>query len=400
MIIERRQKQQLLDLLEYFPVVCIVGPRQVGKTTLVKSMIGRLGREAVYIDLEYPPDENKLSDPVLFFEQNVEKCVIIDEVQRKPGLFPVLRSMIDRKRAPGRFILLGSASPGLIRDSSESLAGRIAFMELYPLHLLEVNEYYDYTRHWFAGGFPNALLAPKRQLSQKWLQQFVQTYTERDLPLLGFPGTSKIAARLWHMLAHFNGNIWKATSFANSLDLTVPTVNRYLDFFESAFLVRRLQPWGMNAKKRLVKSPKVYMRDTGLLHYLAGINDFDMLMGNVQIGSSWENYVIEQISQLLPDDFSVFYYRTQAGAEADLIIVKGIKPLYCIEIKYSSNPKVTKSFMNVIEDLNTSLNYIITPASDTYWINKQIRVTNLTDFLNVILSTPASQDLPQNDQGE
>ncbi|RLD70589.1 MAG: ATPase [Bacteroidetes bacterium] len=385
MIIERKQKQQILDLLGYFPVVGIVGPRQVGKTTLAKSLINKLERKTIYIDLEYPEDLNKLTDPVLFFQQNTDKCIIIDEVQRKPDLFPVLRSIIDQKREAGRFILLGSASPEMIRDTSESLAGRIAYIELSPFNLPEINKLFTYDKHWFFGGFPNALLAPNPKLSKIWLQQFVQTYIERDLPMLGFPGSPQITSRLWQMLAHYNGNLWNATSFANALDISVPTVNRYIDFFEEAFLIRRLQPWGVNAKKRLVKSSKIYIRDTGLLHYLAGISDFNNLQGNMLIGSSWENYVIEQIYQLLPSDFKMYFYRTQAGAEADLIIVKGIEPIYCIEIKYSSNPKVSKGLMNVIKDLETKKNYIITPISDTYSINEFVTVTNLQTFINEII---------------
>ncbi len=386
MLVERKHKQQVLDLLEYFPVVGIVGPRQVGKTTLVKSLMGQLKRKSLYIDLEYPEDLNKITDPVLFFEQNPDVCIIIDEVQRRPDLFPLLRSVIDRKREPGRFILLGSASPEIIRDTSESLAGRIAYIELPPFNLLEIIDNTPYDKHWFYGGFPNALLAPNHKIAKTWLQQFVQTYIERDLPMLGFPGSSQVASRLWQMLAHYNGNILNTVSFANALGISVPTVNRYLDFFENAFLIRRLQPWGINTKKRLVKSPKIFIRDSGLLHYLAGIDNMNFLLGNVLIGSSWENYVIEQIYQLLPQEIAIYFYRTHAGAEADLIIVKGLRPVCCIEIKYSSSPKSSKGLMNVIADLETVKNYIICPNADTYMINKQVKVTKLLVFLTEYLS--------------
>ena len=385
MMIDRRHKQQILELLEYFPVVGIVGPRQVGKTTLVKSLMGQLKRKSIYIDLEYPEDLNKLTDPVLFFKQNPDACIIIDEVQRRPDLFPVLRSVIDRKREPGRFILLGSASPEIIRDTSESLAGRIAYIELPPFNLLEIIDKISYDKHWFYGGFPNALLAPNQKYAKIWLQQFVQTYIERDLPLLGFPGSPQIASRLWQMLAHYNGNLMNATNFGNALGISVPTVNRYLDFFEEAFLIRRLQPWRTNAKKRLVKSSKIFIRDTGLLHYLAGIIDINSLLGNVLIGSSWENYVIEQIYQLLPSEYSIFFYRSHAGAEADLLLVKGIEPICCIEIKYSSSPKVSKGLISVISDLETANNFIITPASDTYVLNPQLTVMRLINFLTIQL---------------
>jgi len=384
-MIDRKDRQHVLDLMEYFPIVGIVGPRQVGKTTLVKALKGQLNRETIYIDLEYPQDLNKLTDPVLFFEQNPDACIIIDEVQRMPELFPVLRSVIDRKREPGRFILLGSASPEIIRDTSESLAGRIAYVELSPFNLLEIGDVISYDKHWFYGGFPNALLAPNPKLAKIWLQQFVQTYIERDLPLLGFPGSPQITSRLWQMLAHYNGNLLNATSFANALSISVPTVNRYLNFFEDAFLIRRLRPWEINAKKRLVKSPKIYIRDTGLLHQLAGVTDFSSLLGNVLIGSSWENYVIEQVYQLLSPEYKLYFYRTQAGAEADLILVNGIKPICCIEIKYTSSPKVSKGLMSVISDIATTKNYIITPTSDTYSLNPQLTVVSLVNFLSIQL---------------
>ncbi len=384
-MIDRKDRQHVLDLMEYFPIVGIVGPRQVGKTTLVKALKGQLNRETIYIDLEYPQDLNKLTDPVLFFEQNPDACIIIDEVQRMPELFPVLRSVIDRKREPGRFILLCSASPEIIRDTSESLAGRIAYVELSPFNLLEIGDVISYDKHWFYGGFPNALLAPNPKLAKIWLQQFVQTYIERDLPLLGFPGSPQITSRLWQMLAHYNGNLLNATSFANALSISVPTVNRYLNFFEDAFLIRRLRPWEINAKKRLVKSPKIYIRDTGLLHQLAGVTDFSSLLGNVLIGSSWENYVIEQVYQLLSPEYKLYFYRTQAGAEADLILVNGIKPICCIEIKYTSSPKVSKGLMSVISDIATTKNYIITPTSDTYSLNPQLTVVSLVNFLSIQL---------------
>ena len=202
--------------MEYFPVVGIVGPRQVGKTTLAKAIRPQLKRKVLYIDLEYPGDLNKLADPVLFLEQNQDSCIIIDEVQRMPNLFPILRSIIDKNREPGRFILLGSASPELIRDTSESLAGRIAYVELSPFNLLEISDVFTYDKHWFFGGFPNALLAKNDKIARIWLQQFVQTYIERDLPTLGFTGSTIVASRLWQMLAHYNGNLLNASSFCKS----------------------------------------------------------------------------------------------------------------------------------------------------------------------------------------
>jgi len=384
-MIQRKHTKHILELMDYFPVVGIVGPRQVGKTTLAKAISPQIKKDVLYVDLEYPGDLNKFADPVLFLEQNQNACIIIDEVQRMPDLFPVLRSIIDKNREPGRFILLGSASPELIRDTSESLAGRIAYVELSPFNLLEINDHYTYDKHWFLGGFPNALMATNDKIARIWLQQFVQTYIERDLPALGFAGSTMVASRLWQMLAHNNGNLLNATSFSNALGVSVPTVVRYLDFFEEAFLIRRLRPWEFNTKKRLVKSPKIYIRDTGLLHYLAGIPDINSLLGNILIGSSWENYVIEQVGHMLPNEYKMFFYRTQAGAEVDLVIVKGIVPVSCIEIKFSSTPKQSKGFTQVMSDLDTKFNFIITPNSDTFNINQDVMVTNLVDFLTIQL---------------
>lgn len=385
-MIIRKVQNHIHDLLGYFPAVGIIGPRQVGKTTLVKQLMTQIKQPSVYLDLEYPGDLSKLNDPVLFLEQNQDYCILINEVQRMPELFPVLRSLIDQNRSAGRFILLGSVSPEIIRSSSESLAGRIAYVQLTPFNFLEVQDISTLNLHWFRGGFPEALLAPDDNLSKTWLQQFVMTYIERDLPMLGFPGTPQVANRLWQMLAHYNGNLLNASNFSKALGISVPTSLKYIDFFENAFLVRRLQPWEFNAKKRLVKSPKIYIRDTGLLHHLAGIKDFNSLMGNILIGSSWEGYVIEQIAQILPDDYGVYFYRTQAGAEADLVIVRGIKPICCIEIKFTSRPSVSKGLMNVISDLGTQKNYIITPQSDTFYVNKQVQVMKLADFIRNELS--------------
>ena len=385
-MIARILNNTILELLEYFPVVAIVGPRQVGKTTLAKHLMKQIDKETVYLDLEYPEDLNKLDNAALYLEHYQTKCIIIDEIQRKPELFPILRSIIDRKRTPGRFILLGSASPKLIKDSSESLAGRIAYTELHTFNLLEISKEKTMQKHWFLGGFPNSILAPKEKYAQNWTKQFIQSYIERDLPILGFPATPKLSYRLWQMLAHYNGNIWNASSFANSLGISVPTVNKYIDFFEEAFLIRRLQAWHINAKKRLIKSPKIYLRDTGILHYLAGINSFDGLLGNAMLGASWEAYAIEQIYQLLPQEFGINYYRTSAGAEVDLVISKNIKPICCIEIKYTSAPKISAGFLNVIADLGTSQNYIITVNSENYPIKDNIEVNNLADFLKNIIS--------------
>ena len=386
MYIQRIIKSDVLELIENFPIIGIIGPRQVGKTTFVKELISQINKESVYLDLELPEDLSKLQDPQLYLEQHEEKCIILDEIQRLPGIFNILRALIDRKRQPGRFIVLGSASPHLLRQSSETLAGRIVYAELSPLNLMEVNKNHNMANHWFRGGFPEAFLSGKSKIFAIWMRNFIQTYLERDLPMLGLTADSILMRRFWTMIAHYHGGIWNASTFANSLGVTVPTINRYLNFLEGAFIVRRLKPYYFNTKKRLVKSPKIYIRDTGILHYLAGISDIESLHGHSLIGHSWEGYAIEQIYQILPGELELFFYRTHHGAECDLVLVKGIKPLACIEIKYTSQPKITKGFRITIDDLKTENNFIITPQSETYPVSNSITVSNLGDFLSSQLS--------------
>ncbi len=381
MLIQRKITDEIIDLIKQFPVVGIIGPRQVGKTTLAKYLIKRINNECIYLDLELPEDQNKLSEPQLFLEHHLDKCVILDEIQQIPQLFPILRALIDKKRQPGQYVILGSASPNLLRQSSETLAGRIAFKELTPFNLTEIINYSEMNAHWFKGGFPQAFLAPEEASYRTWMKNFVQTYLERDLPLMGLTINPALMRRFWTMLAHFHGGVWNASNFAKSLELSVPTINRYLEFLEAAFIINRLQPFYFNIKKRLVKAPKIYIRDSGMLHYLAGIPTFDDLLGNILLGNSWEGYVIEQIRQIVPDEIELYYYRTHNGAESDLVLVKGHKPVACIEIKYAAAPKVSKGFLISVEDLGSNNNFIITPQSDTYPIRNNVLVCNLYNFL-------------------
>lgn len=380
-MIDRRYHERLLKLLSYFPVVGIVGPRQVGKTTLVKSLKQIVSTETVYLDLEYPNDLNKLTDPTLFLEKLAASCVIIDEVQRRPDLFPIIRSLVDQDRRPGRFIILGSASPELIRDSSESLAGRIAYVEITPFNRSEIKPI-DIESHWFRGGFPNSLLAPDDELSQIWLSQFVKTYIERDLPMLGFPADPSTTSRFWRMLANHSGNLLNTSQIANSLGLSVPTIKRYINFFENAYLIRLLPPFESNAKKRITKSSKIYLRDTGLMHNLMGTQSLDQLYGNPMIGASWEAYVIEQIATVIPENYQLSFYRTHAGAEMDLVISIANKVIACVEVKFSSNPKLTKGFWTSLDDLNPNIAYVIIPKKTTaYPIHDKVSVVGLDEFL-------------------
>jgi uncharacterized protein len=385
-MIERSIKKEIKELLSYFPVVGMVGARQVGKTTLAKEILKELDKPSIYLDLELPEDLNKLTEPDLFLTQYQNYCVILDEVQRVPRLFPVLRSLIDQNRLPGRFFLLGSASPDLIRDASESLAGRIVYKQLAPLHLLEIHQEITLENHWLRGGFPDSLLAPLDKLSNTWRRSFVQSYVERDLALLGLNANPSIIRKFWTMLSHFHGNVWNAQSFARSLGVTSPTISRYLHFMEQAYLVFTLPSYNANVKKRLIKAPKVYIRDSGILHHLTGIQSIEQLYGNVLAGASWEGYVIEQIRNVLDDDKELYFYRTHEGTECDLVIVEGGYPKVAVEIKFTNAPKVSKGFYIAIEDLKTENNFVITPSSESYPLSENVRVCNLFSFLNKIRS--------------
>ncbi len=380
-MIIRNKIRNIAESMEFFPIVGIIGPRQVGKTTIAKELSKIITKETIYLDLENPRDIAKLQDPVLYFEDNIDKCIILDEIQNKPELFPILRSMVDLKREAARFIILGSASPDSLRATSESLAGRIAYTELTPFNLTEVYKEKIQDRLWLRGGYPNAFLSPKAKFVEQWHYNYIKTYVERDLPNLGLSVDKNTLMKLFQMLSHIHADIINYSNLSKSLSLSVNTIKKYISFFESAFLVRLLQPFHTNIKKRLIKSPKVYIRDSGILHYLQNINEKEDLYGNPLIGNSWEGFVIEQISELLPDKYQVYFYRTQNGAECDLVIAKSQKPIISIEIKYSSAPKLSKGSFYSFKDLQTENNYVITPNSDDYLIKENVRVCSLYQFL-------------------
>ena len=323
-MIKRFIENKVEKSLKYFPVIAIIGPRQVGKTTLAKSIAKLIDKESVYIDLENPRDLAKIQDPVLYFEANQNKCIILDEIQRSPELFPVLRSMIDLNRVAGRFVLLGSASPDVIRDSSESLAGRIAYIELAPFNLTEIASVINSNTNklWLQGGFPDAFLLDDREMLTDWHYNYIKTYVERDLPNLGLKVSGSVLMKLIQMLSHVHGDLMNYSGLSKSLGLDINTIKKYINFFEEAFIIKQLKPFHPNIKKRLVKAPKVFIRDSGVLHYLQNISDAEDLFGNPLIGNSWEGFAIEQIRQLLPQKYQVFYYRTQDGSECDLVIDK------------------------------------------------------------------------------
>lgn len=381
-MIKRFGQHKIEKLLNGFPCVAIIGPRQVGKTVLAKQ-IKLLYPDSIYLDMELQRDFLKLSDAETFLSQFKDQLIIIDEVQRRKNLFPILRALIDMNKKPGRFLLLGSAAPDLIRDSSESLAGRIAYFELTPFLLKEINSIYLLDDLWFQGGFPDPFL--NRQIWSDWMNNFINTYFERDLPMLGFPADSMTGKRLWLMLAHLHGNLVKYSEIAKSLELSINTVKKYIAFLESAFLIRTIQPFHSNIKKRLVKSPKVYIRDSGILHFLLGIDNFEQLHGNPKMGNSWEGFVIEQITPILPINRQIFFYRTHDGAEIDLVVTKGGNPISAIEIKYGSEIKLSRGNTLAIQTLKTKNNYILIKEDVDYLTSKNLRVCGLNTFLEKYL---------------
>jgi hypothetical protein len=381
-MIERELHKEILYLLKNFPAVAILGARQVGKTTLAKQIAAKINKPFIYLDLENPLDVRKLSDPYTFLTENKNNLIIIDEVQTIPSLFSVLRSVIDEKRNNGRFILLGSASPELVKGVSESLAGRIAYRELSPVNYKELTGTITRNKHWLRGGFPRALLSKTDKAATEWLNGFAKSYIERDLSkLFGVEFSSSVISRLLSMLSHINGSVWNAEMIARSLGVTAPTVNRYVDFLEGAFLVHRLPPFYINTRKRLVKAPKVYIRDSGLLHSLSSVQSLIQLKGHPVAGASWEGYIVEQVKQLKPPGTELFYYRTQAGAEYDMVIAKGIKPLACIEVKLNNAPVITKGNFQSLADLKTKENFVVVPDVNQYKTKEGIIICNVNTFI-------------------
>ena len=386
MIFRRNIEEKTRSFINIFPVVAILGPRQCGKTTFTKYFIEKYINSYVYLDLEKPTDYDKLENAQFYFSQNIDKYIIIDEIQRKPDLFPVIRSFVDENRENSKFIILGSASPDLIKQSSETLAGRIGYIELAPFSYDELKTNYDFKKHHFAGGFPPAYLSENIETSKIWLDNFMRTYIERDLPLLGLKANPQTVRRLWEMLAWQAGNLINYNTLASSLGISNHTVINYIDFLENSYIAYRLQPFFYNIKKRLVKTPKIYISDTGLLHRLLRIADYEQLLGNPSVGNSWENFVINQIKIQKSNDYEMYFYRTHAGAELDLLLVKGLKPHLAVEIKFAGRPRVTKGLISSIETLKTENNYIIISIpNEDYQIKENITVCGLDVFLGKYL---------------
>ncbi len=383
MVIERSLSKDILLGLSYFPVVGIVGPRQVGKTTLAKQLMPLIARPSVYLDLELDADVEKLKNAQAYLQSHQDKCVVIDEIQLMPRLFSLLRALVDQDRVPARFLILGSASPSLIRESPQTLAGRIAYSELAPLSLPEVETVgVGQSEHWFRGGFPDALLAPSAELSAIWLRNFANTFLEKDLKAMGYEISLQTMSKLYRMIAHIHGQLLNVSALSSSLGVTHPTVGKYLDLLEGGFLIHRLQPYYANLGKRLIKSPKIYFRDTGILHQLASIASFEDLLGNSLVGASWKGYAIEQIRRVTENKWQYYFYRTVVGAEVDLVLISPNGKMVCVEIKYSLTPSIPKGFYVSVADLKPDFQYVIIPGGEPYWLNGRLKVCSLSHFLN------------------
>lgn len=380
-MINRRISTEIKDTLSFFPIVAIIGPRQVGKTTLAKQILSESAKSTLYLDLELQSDLFKLNDAELFLSQHSEKLIVIDEVQNKKELYPLLRALVDRTREPGQFLLLGSASPELIRHSSESLAGRIAYHQLHPFDIGEIHDTFSQNDLWVKGGFASVLFAKNDDMARRWMENFISTYLNRDLLQLGLNASPKIIRNLWTMTAHLNGQLLNATTLGNSLDISTPTVKRYIDFLEEAFLLKSLHPFTWKMSKRLVKSPKIYLTDTGILHHLIGVTDLNSLSGNPIVGSSWESFVINQLFALKNSSIELYFYRTHHGSEVDLVFTKGLTVVATAEIKYSNSPQLSKGNYLAFDDLNAPMNYVITPSSDDYIFKERIRICSLKAFI-------------------
>jgi predicted AAA+ superfamily ATPase len=375
----KRHLQALLaEELQLSPAVALLGPRQVGKTTLALEVARDIPH--IYLDLESERDRSKLAQSELYLESHLDKLVILDEVHRAPSLFPVLRGLIDQARrmgrASGQYLLLGSASLNVLQQSSETLAGRIAYLELTPLNVMEVGQ--DSVEPlWLRGGFPQSLSAPSDARSLRWRENFISTYLERDIPQFGPRIAAETLRRFWTMLAHHQGGMLNVAHLSRNLGVDVKTVQSYIDLLCDLLLVRRLAPWHTNTGKRLVKAPKVYVRDSGLVHALLNIETKETLLSHMVVGASWEGYCIETLLACAPKGVTGYFYRTGGGAEIDLLLTWPGGELWAIEIKRSSAPKVERGFHSACDDLNPSQKWVVYPGQESYPISADIQAISL-----------------------
>jgi uncharacterized protein len=378
-MISRRVQSRLNFLLQHNPAVVLLGPRQAGKTTLALQIASY--RKSIYLDLEDERDRAKLSDPVQYLEDHEDELVVLDEVHRTPEIFQQLRGVIDRGRrrakSNGRFLLLGSAAMDLLKQSGESLAGRVAYLELGPFDVLETGAQTADTL-WLRGGFPRSFLAESDDLSLQWRRDFIRTYLERDVPQFGPRIPAETLRRFWTMLAHNQAQILNAANLARGLAVDGKTVASYLDLLVDLLVVRRLPAWHRNIGKRLVKSPKVYVRDTGIAHALLGIRDKEALLGHPVVGQTWESFILETLITTSPDGTEAHYYRTSNGTEVDLLLTLPNTELWAVEVKRSSAPRIERGFQSAWADLKPQKRFVVYPGNERFPLDK------ITDAIGVV----------------
>ncbi len=370
--------EQLSASTRRSPVTTLLGPRQCGKTTLARMFAE--GKKAIYFDLESQPDLQRLQNPQLMLG-SLQGIVILDEIQNMPELFNVLRVLVDRPKSRTRFLVLGSASPGIIRNVSETLAGRVEFIELSGFDVRETSAD-SWEKLWVRGGLPRSFLARSNGDSFAWREGFIRTFLERDIPQLGVTVPSAAMRRFWTMLAHYHGQTWNASELARSMGLSDKTVRSYLDILTGTFMIRQLQPWHENIAKRQVKAPKIYFRDSGLLHSLLSLTDFHSLSGHPRMGASWEGFVLEQVLQILKPS-EAFFWSTYQGAEVDLFFLKGGRR-YGVEFKFNEAPKVTRSIHAALETLTLDHLWVIYPGKHRYPVYEKITVWPLRDISSLL----------------
>lgn len=391
-MIKRLLEDKLMKALDTMPVVALLGPRQVGKTTLSLLMADKMRKPTTYLDLESDSDFIKLSDAEAFLNRFDNQLVIIDEVQRKPDLFRILRGIVDRRKRTGertgQFLLLGSASRDLLQQTSQTLAGRIRYLELTPFAVSEIldeeDKEFDVEKLWLRGGFPDSYLAPTSEESWNWRMDFISTYMERDLPLMGVGILPAQLKRFWQMLAHYNGNQVNLSEMGRSLELSHTTIKNHLDVLTDFYMVRKLQPWSGNVKKRLVKSPKIFIRDSGILHALMNIHDMNSLLAHPKMGSSWEGFVIENILNLIDSRWTYSYYRTSTQVEIDLVLHTPDSEIWAIEIKRKSAPKLGRGFFEACKDMKATHKWLIYAGNERYPLQNEVEVIGLTGFLEEV----------------
>jgi predicted AAA+ superfamily ATPase len=378
MILRPRLQAIIEQALSVSPVVALLGPRQSGKTTI--SRLIAENHQATIFDLENPVDYQQLSAAPLITLQSLKGLVIIDEVQQIPELTGILRVLADRSNAPAKFLILGSASPVMMKNASESLAGRVSFIDMSGFNLEEIGAEH-LQMLWTRGGFPRSFLSDDERSSFQWRQDFIRTFLERDIPQMGISIPAVSLRRFWTMLAHYHGNIWNGSEFARSIGTTEPTARRYLDILSDAFVVNQLQPWHENLKKRQIKSPKIYIRDTGLLHALLFLEE-DAILQHPKLGFSWEGFIIEQLMSKL--GIPCYFWATHAGGEIDLLTIQNGRKIG-FEIKYNDAPKVTKSMLLAIDDLSLEQIYIIYPGEKDYVLHGKIQVIAARNIWSLVV---------------